>query len=166
MCQNTSGAAGWKRKVGQSAQNSQGTCPMARAAYPEDGKSLPPSFKEQYRCESMCQITSGVAGHWWCTILGRARLEGPLSQLFPWKTEPRLICPKLTGDLSHGKGFLPWRRQVPTIILWGAVYVQVNVPNHVRNCWLKKECWLICTKLTGDLPHGGANIPWREKVHT
>ena len=30
-------------KFGSSAQNSQGTCPMVRAASPEDGNSLPPS---------------------------------------------------------------------------------------------------------------------------
>ena len=83
----------------------------------------------------MCQITSGAAGHWWCTILGRARLERPLSQLFPWKTEPRPIYPKLTRDLPHGKGFLPWRRQIPTTIPRGAVQVWVNVPNHVQSCW-------------------------------
>ena len=37
--------------AGQSARNSQGTFPMVGAASPEDSKFLPPSFKEQYRCE-------------------------------------------------------------------------------------------------------------------
>ena len=78
---------------------------------------------------------SGATNHWWCTILDRARLEGPLSQLFPWKTEPRPICPKLTGDLPHGRGCLPWRQQVPSTIPWGAVQVWVNVPNHVQSHW-------------------------------
>ena len=114
----------------------------------------------------MCQITSGAAGHGWCTILGRARLEGPLSQLFPWKTRPRPICLKLTGDLPHGRGYHPWRWQVPTTILWGAVQVRVNVPNHVRSCQLKNEVWLICWKLTGDLPHGRGYLPWRWQVST
>ena len=151
-------------KFGWSTQNSQGTCPMVMAASPEDGKSLPPSLDEQYRCEQMCQITSGAASHWWCTILGRARLEGPLSQLFPWKTKPRLICPKLTEDLPHGRGCLSWRWQVPTTIPWGAVQVQVKVPNHVRSHWLRNEGWLICSKLIGDLPHGNGCLPWRWQV--
>ena len=100
----------------------------------------------------MCQITSGAKGHGWCIILGKARLEGPLSQLFPWKTEPRLICPKLTGDLPHGRGCLPWRWQVSTTILQGAAQVQVNVPNYVWSCWL-------CTTLMnmGEL---GCSAPW------
>ena len=114
----------------------------------------------------MYQITSGAAGHGWCTILGRARLEGPLSQLFPSKSEPRLICPKLTGDLSCGRGCLPWRWQVPTTIPWGAVQVWVNVPNHVWSYWLKNEGWPICLKLTGDLPHGRGCLPWRQQVPT
>ena len=76
----------------------------------------------------------GAAGHGWCTILGRARLEGPLSQLFPWKTEPRPIYPKRTGDLPHGRGCLPWRWQVPTTIPQWRVQVWVNVPNHVQSC--------------------------------
>ena len=38
-------------KFGQSAQNSQGTYPMVGAASPEDGKSLPQSLEEQYKCE-------------------------------------------------------------------------------------------------------------------
>ena len=112
----------------------------------------------------MCQITSRAAGHGWCTILGRARLEGPLSQLFPRKTIPRPICPKLTGDLSHGRGCLCWRWQVPATIPQGAVQVQVNVPNHVRSHWLKNEVWLICLKLTGDLPHGRGCLRWRWQV--
>ena len=113
----------------------------------------------------MCQITSGAAGHGRCTILGRARLEGPLSQLLSWKTKSRPICPKLTGDLPHGRGCLAWRWQVPTTIPQGAVQVQVNVPNHVRSCWLKNEGWLI-SKLTGNLPHDEGNNPWRQQVHT
>ena len=40
-----------KLNLGQSAQNSQGTCPMVRAASPEDINSLPPSPVEQCRCE-------------------------------------------------------------------------------------------------------------------
>ena len=40
-----------KLSPGQSAQNSQGTFPMVGAASPEDGKSLPPFFKEQHRCK-------------------------------------------------------------------------------------------------------------------
>ena len=40
-----------KLHPGQSAQNSQGTCPMVGAASPEKGKSLPPSLEEQYKCE-------------------------------------------------------------------------------------------------------------------
>ena len=40
-----------KLHPGQSAQNSQGTFPNVEAASPEDGKSLPPSLNEQYRCE-------------------------------------------------------------------------------------------------------------------
>ena len=51
MCQITSGAAGWKMKVGQSARNSQGTYPIVGTTSNEDGKYLPPSLKEQYRCE-------------------------------------------------------------------------------------------------------------------
>ena len=135
----------------------------------------------------MCQITSGATGHGWCTILGRARLEGPLSQLFPWKTEPRLICPKLTEDLSYGTSCLPLRWQVPTTIPKGTVQVWVNVPNHVWSCWpwmmhhpgqgqagrilvslfpWKTESRLICPKLTGDLPHGRGCLPWRQQVPT
>ena len=114
----------------------------------------------------MSQITSGAAGHGWCTILGRAWLEGPLSQLFHWKTTPRPICPKLTGDLSHGRGCLPWRWQVPTTIPQGAVQVWVNVPNHIRGHQLKNEVWLICSKLTGDLPNSRGCFPWRCQVPT
>ena len=51
MCRMMSGAACCKMKFGQSARNSQGTCSMVEAASPEDGKSLPPSLEEQYRCE-------------------------------------------------------------------------------------------------------------------
>ena len=40
-----------KLHPGQSARNSQGIFPMVGAASPEDGKSLPPSLKEQYKCE-------------------------------------------------------------------------------------------------------------------
>ena len=151
-------------KFGWSAQNSQGTCPMVWAASPEDGKSLPPSLNEQYRCEYMCQITCGAEGHGWCNILGRTRLEGPLPQLFPWKTKSRLIWPKLTGDLSYARGCLPWRWQVPTTIPRGAVQVQVNVPNHVQSHQLKNEVWPICSKLTGDLPDGRGCLPWRWQV--
>ena len=97
---------------------------------------------------------SGATSHGWCTILGRARLEGPLSQLFPWKIKPRPICLKLTGDLPHGRGCLPWRWKVPTTIPRGAVQVWVNVLNHVRSHQLKNEVWPICLKFTGDLPHG------------
>ena len=100
----------------------------------------------------MCQITSGAAGYGWCNILDRTRLEGPLSQLFPWKTESRPICPKLTGDLSHGRGCLSWRRQVPTTILQGAAQVQVNVPNYVWSCWM-------CTTLM-NLGELGCSAPW------
>ena len=82
----------------------------------------------------MCQSTSRATSHGRWTILGRSRLEGPLFQLFPWKTEPRPICSKLTGDLPHGWGFLPWRRQVPTTIPHGTVQVQVNVPNQIQSC--------------------------------
>ena len=111
-------------------------------------------------------MTSGAAGHGWCIILGRARLEGPLSQLFPWKTTPMPICPKLTGDLSHGRGYLPSRQQVPTTIPQGVVQVRVNVPNNIRSHWLKNEVWPICSKLTGDLPHGRGCLPWRWQVPT
>ena len=125
-----------KNRFGRSAWNSQGTCPMVGTASAEEGKSLPPSLEEQYRCKWMCQITSLATGHGWCTILGRARLEGPLSPLFPWKTELRLICSKLTRDLPHGGGCLPWRWQVPTTIIWGAAQVQINVPNYIWSCQL------------------------------
>ena len=70
----------------------------------------------------------------------------------PWKTEPRLICPKLTRDLPHGGGCLPWRWQVPTTILWGAAQVQVNVPNYVWSCWL-------CTTLL-NLGELGCSASW------
>ena len=100
----------------------------------------------------MCQITSGDASHGWCTILGRARLEGPLSKLFPWKTTPRPICLKLTGDLSHDRGCLPCRWQVPTTILEGAAQVQVNVPNYAWSCQL-------CTTLV-NLGELGCSAPW------
>ena len=30
----------------------------------------------------------------------------------------------------------------------------------------EKWRWPICSKLTGDLPHGEGNIPWRQQVHT
>ena len=46
MCQITWGATGWKMKVGRSAWNSQGTCPMVGTASPEESKSLPPSLEE------------------------------------------------------------------------------------------------------------------------
>ena len=107
---------------------------------------------------------SGATGHGWCTILGRARLEGPLSQLFPWKTTPWAICPKLTAHLSHGRGCLPWKWQVLTTILQGAVQVQVNVPNYVRSHRLKNNVWSIWLKLTKDLPHGRGFLPWRWQV--
>ena len=93
--------------------------------------------KLKYLLRSTCQVSverivlSGAASHWWCTILGRARLEGPLSQLFPWKTKLNLICLKLTGDLPHDRSCLPRRWQVPTTIPQGAVQVWVNVPNHI-----------------------------------
>ena len=100
----------------------------------------------------MCQIMSGATGHGWCTILSRARLEGPLSQLFPWKTELRLICPKLTGNLPHGRGYLSWRWQVPTTIPQGAVQVRVNVPNYIWSC-------LLCTTLV-NMGERGCSAPW------
>ena len=40
-----------KLNPGGSVQNTQGTFPMVGAASPEDGKSLPPSLDEQYKCE-------------------------------------------------------------------------------------------------------------------
>ena len=82
------------------------------------------------------------------------------------KNEVWLICSKLTGDLPHGRGYLPWRQQVPTTIPWGAVQVRVNVPNHIRSHQLKNEVWPITLKLTGDLPHGGGCLPWRWQVPT
>ena len=95
---------------------------------------------------------SGATSHWWCPILGRARLEGPLSQLFPWKMEPRPIFSKLTGDLPHGRDCLPWRQQVPTTIPWWAVQMQVNVPNYIWSCRL-------CTTLV-NLGELGCSTPW------
>ena len=92
---------------------------------------------------------------------GGAGLLSPLAQI-PLKTEPGLICLKLTGDLHHGRGYLPWRWQVPTTISRGAVQVWVNVPNHVRSCWLKNEGWPICLKLT----HSRDCLPWRWQVPT
>ena len=98
------------------------------------------------------------------------------------KNEGWPICPKLTGDLPHGRGCLPWRQQVPTSIPWGAVQVWVNVPNHIQSCrpWMmhhpgqykagrplnlaspkKSESGPICSKLTGDLSHGEGYLPWR-----
>ena len=49
------------------------------------------------------------------------------------KNEVWSSCSKLTGDLPQGKGCLPWRWQVPTTILQGAVQVWVNVSNHIRS---------------------------------
>ena len=63
-------------------------------------------------------------------LQGKSWDKGP-----SWKTEPRPICPKLTGDLSYGRGCLPLRWQVPTTIPQGRVQVWVNVPNHVWSCW-------------------------------
>ena len=40
-----------KLNPGRSAQNSQGTFPMVGAAFPEDGKSLPPSPMKQHCLE-------------------------------------------------------------------------------------------------------------------
>ena len=34
-----------------------------------------------------------------------------------------------------------------------------------KSC-LKNEGWPICSKLTGDLPHGEGNIPWTQQIHT
>ena len=53
MCQITSGAAGWKMKVGQSPQNSKRTCPIMRASSHEDSRSMskPPwSSAAQSKC--------------------------------------------------------------------------------------------------------------------
>ena len=80
------------------------------------------------------------------------------------KNEVWPICSKLMGDLPHGRGYLPWRWQVPTTIPRGAVQVRVNVPNHIRNHQLKNEGWPICLKLTGNLPHGRDCLPWRWQV--
>ena len=56
-------------------------------------------------------------------------------------------CPMVGADSPEdGKSLPPFLEE--------AVQVQVNVPNHVRSHWLKNEGWLICSKLTGDLPHG------------
>ena len=61
-----------------------------------------------------------------------ARVNVPNHVLSCWlKNEGWPICLKLTGDLPHGRGCLPWRQQVPTTIPWGAVQVWVNVPNHI-----------------------------------
>ena len=51
------------------------------------------------------------------------------------KTKLRLICLKFTRDLPHGRGCLPWRWQVPTTILQGAVQLWWNVSNHIRSRW-------------------------------
>ena len=80
------------------------------------------------------------------------------------KNEGWPICLKLTGDLPHVRGCLPWRWQVPTTILQWAVQVWVNVPNHVRSHRLKNEGCPICSKLSGDLPHGRGCLPWRWQV--
>ena len=77
-----------------------------------------------------------------------------------------LIFTRLTEDLSQTKEHLPWRWQVDGTIPREAVLPRVNVPNHVRSRRLKNEGLLICSKLTGDLPHGEGNIPWRQQVHT
>ena len=77
------------------------------------------------------------------------------------KNEGWPICSKLTGNLCHGRGCLPWRWQVPTTISWGAVQVRVNVPNHVRSHQLKNKGWLFSSKLTGHLLHGRDWFTWR-----
>ena len=82
------------------------------------------------------------------------------------KNEVWLICSKLTGDLLHGKRNIPWRWQVHNFNPLEAALARVNVPNHVRSCRLKNEVWPICSKLTGELPHGEGNILWRWQVPT
>ena len=55
---------------------------------------------------------------------------------------------------------LPWRQQVPTHHHLEELYrCGVNVSNHARSCQLKNEGWPICSKLTGDLPHGEGQHP-------
>ena len=140
-------------KVGWSAWNSQGTCPMVGTASAEAGKSLPPSLEEKYRCEWMCQITSGATGHGWCTILRRARLEGPLSPLFypeklnsGWSAQNSQGTFPMVGAASpeDGKSLPPY--------IWGAAQVQVNVPNYVWSCQL-------CTTLM-NLGELCCSAPW------
>ena len=165
MCQITSGAASWKMKFCRSAQNSQGTCPMLRATSSEDSRSIPKtpwSRAGQSKCAKSHQeppaekwsLAGLLETHrwpapWWglpslkmaspyhhplrsstgvskCAKLhlelqavhhphesGGALLLSPLAQI-PLKTEPGPICLKLTGDLPHGEGNIPWRQQVNT----------------------------------------------------
>ena len=160
MCQITSGATG--HGSGQGWKDLVSTLPLknyTQADLPETHRGpfpwygLPP-WEWQVPTtipRGAVQVWVNVPNHVWSHWL---------------KNEVWLICSKLTGDLSHDRGCLPWRWQVPTTIPWEAVQVWVNVPNHIRSHQLKNEDWPISSKLTGDLPHHEGNIPWRQQVHT
>ena len=68
-----------KWRLADLLETHRGTCPMVRATSPEDSRSILKTPLKQHCPKKMCQIISGAAGHWQCTILGRARLEGPLA---------------------------------------------------------------------------------------
>ena len=118
-------------KFGWSDRNSQGTCPMVRATSPEDSRSIPKILLEA--------ALDGV------NVPNHIRSHQLKNEVWP-------ICLKLTGDLPHGRGCLPWRWQVLTTIPQGAVQVWVNVPNYVWSCQL-------CTTLV-NLGELGCSAPW------
>ena len=84
-------------KVGQSTQNSQGTCPMVGAASPEDGKSMSKCAKSHLEPPAIDDAPSWVGQGW----------KDPCLSSSPEKLNPGPICPKLTGDLPLTKDHLP-----------------------------------------------------------
>ena len=164
--------------------------PLVSATSPEDGRSIPSTLptvnvpnhvRNRWLKNEDWLISSKLTGdlpHCESIIPSRQQVHtwNPLEAVLPrvnvpnhvrscWlKNKGWPIYSKLTGDLSHGRGCLPWRGQVPATIPWGTVQVWVNVPNHIRSHQLKNEVWPICSKLTGYLTHGRDWLPWRWQV--
>ena len=74
-----------------------------------------------------------------------------------WHIYLHLYCSLRDGgrDLPCSGEAAPTMGKSPLWVLGRSV----NVPNHIRSHQLKNEGWLICLRLTGDLPHGRSCLP-------
>ena len=129
---------------GWSAQNSQGACAMVGAASPEDGKSLLRSLED----------STGVSK------CAKSRQE-LLAENEGWP-----ICPKLTGDWTHGGGQHPLKTAGPYLKPPWSSAAQSKCAKSCQELLAENEVWPICPKLTRNLPHSRDCFPWRWQVPT